>query len=165
MGKYDDIINLPHHESTKHPKMPALDRAAQFLPFAALTGHDAAVRETARQTNNKMELDEIRKEELDEHLPLIREHLMQKPQVNITYFVPDRKKEGGSYLTITDAIGKIEEHWHQVIMENGTVIPMNDICRSMPPNPVEMAYYYNKKSQSSCFIQLQFCNPFYNTLF
>ena len=127
MGKYDDIINLPHHESTKHPKMPALDRAAQFLPFAALAGHDAAVRETARQTDNKMELDEIRKEELNEHLQLLMEHLVQKPQVSITYFVPDTKKEGGSYLTITGAIGKIEENQRQVIMENGTVIPMNDI--------------------------------------
>ena len=127
MGKYDDIINLPRHESTKHPKMPALDRAAQFLPFSALVGHDAAVRETARLTDNRMELDEIRKEELNEHLQLIREHLMQKPQVSITYFVPDTKKEGGAYFTITGTIGKIEETWHQVIMENGTVIPMNDI--------------------------------------
>ena len=127
MGKYDDIINLPHHESTKHPKMPALDRAAQFLPFSALVGHDAAVRETARLTDNRMELDEIRKEELDEHLQLIREHLLQKPQVSITYFVPDTKKEGGAYFTITGTIGKIEETRHQVIMENGTVIPMNDI--------------------------------------
>ena len=127
MGKYDDIISLPHHESTKHPKMPALNRAAQFLPFAALAGHDAAVRETARQTDNKMELDESRKEELNEHLQLLREYLVQKPQVSITYFVPDTKKEGGSYLSITGAIGKIEENQRQVIMENGTVIPMNDI--------------------------------------
>ena len=127
MGKYDDIINLPHHESTKHPKMPALDRAAQFLPFAALTGHDAAVRETARLTDNKMELDEIRKEELNEYLQLIRTQLMQKSQVSITYFVPDTKKEGGAYFTITGTIRKIEEIRHQVIMENGTVIPMNNI--------------------------------------
>lgn len=127
MGKYDDIINLPHHESTKHPKMPALDRAAQFHPFSALVGHDAAVRETARMTDNRMELDEIRKEELNEHLQLIKTQLVQKPQVSITYFVPDAKKDGGAYLTITGTIGKIEEARHQVIMENGTVIPMNDI--------------------------------------
>ena len=127
MGKYDDIINLPHHESTKHPKMPALNRAAQFLPFAALAGHDAAVRETARLTDNKMELDEIRKEELNEHLQLIRTQLMQKSQVSITYFVPDTKKEGVAYFTITGTIRKIEEIRHQVIMENGTVIPMNNI--------------------------------------
>lgn len=127
MGKYDDIINLPHHESTKHPKMPALDRAAQFLPFSALTGHDAAVRETARLTDGRAELDETRKEELDVHLQLLREQLAQKPQVSITYFVPDAKKDGGAYLTITGTIAKIEKARHQVIMENGTVIPTNDI--------------------------------------
>lgn len=127
MGKYDDIINLPRHESTKHPKMPALDRAAQFLPFAALTGHNEAVMETARLTDNRMELDEIRKEELNEHLQLIKEQLVRKPQVRITYFVPDTKKEGGSYCTITGTIEKIEEIRHQIIMENGTVIPMNEI--------------------------------------
>lgn len=127
MGKYDDIIHLPHHESAGHPKMPALDRAAQFLPFAALTGHDAAVRETARLTDNRAELDEIRKEELDLQLQLLREQLVQKPQVNITYFVPDVRKSGGAYFTITGTIQKIEETRHQVIMENGTVIPVYDI--------------------------------------
>lgn len=127
MGKYDDIINLPHHESARHPKMPALDRAAQFLPFAALTGHDAAVRETARRTDSRAELDEIRKEELDVHLQLLREQLVQKPQVSITYFVPDVRKDGGAYFTITGTIRKIEETRRQVIMENGTVIPMDDI--------------------------------------
>lgn len=128
MGKYDDIINLPHHESTRHPKMPALDRAAQFLPFAALTGHDAAVRETARLTEDRVELDEIRKEELDVHLQLLREQLVQKPQVSITYFVPDARKDGGSHITITGTIRKIEETLRQVIMENGAVIPISDIC-------------------------------------
>ena len=127
MGKYDDMIGLPHHESAKHPRMPALDRAAQFLPFAALTGHDAAVRETARLTGSRAELDEIRKEELDLQLQLLREHLVQKPQVSITYFVPDARKDGGSYFTVTGVIRKIEETRHQVIMENGTVIPMDDI--------------------------------------
>lgn len=127
MGKYDDIINLPHHESTKHPKKPTLDRAAQFLPFSALTGHDAAVRETARLTDGRAELDEIKKEELDVHLQLLREQLAQKTQVSITYFVPDAKKDGGAYLTITGTIAKIEEARHQVIMENGTVILTNDI--------------------------------------
>lgn len=127
MGKYDDIIHLPHHESTKHPKMPALDRAAQFSPFAALTGHNAAITETSRLTDSRVELDEIRKEELDERLQRIRESLAHKPQVSITYFVPDAKKEGGAYLTITGSIRKIEENKRQIIMEDGTVIPMNDI--------------------------------------
>lgn len=127
MGKYDDIINLPHPESTKHPRMSALDRAAQFQPFSALTGHDAAVRETARLTSSRMELDEIRKEELDLHLQLLREQLAQKPQVSITYFVPDAKKDGGAYFTITGIIRKIEDARYQIIMENETVIPINDI--------------------------------------
>ena len=127
MGKYDDIISLPHHESKRHPKMPALDRAAQFLPFSALNGHDAAVRETERLTESRMELDEARKEELDVHLQLLREQLAQKPQVSITYFVPDARKDGGAYFTVTGTIRKVEETRHQVIMENGTVIPVSDI--------------------------------------
>lgn len=127
MGKYDVIISLPHHESKRHPKMPALDRAAQFLPFSALNGHDAAVRETARLTENRAELDETRKEELDLRLQLLREQLVQKPQVSITYFVPDAGKAGGAYFTITGTLQKIDETRHQVIMENGTVIPVNDI--------------------------------------
>lgn len=127
MGKYDDIISLPHHESTKHPKMPALDRAAQFLPFAALTGHDAAVREMERLTDSRAELDKARKEELDVHLQLLREQIAQKPQVSITYFVPDARKDGGAYFTITGTIRKVEETRHQVIMENGTIIPVSDI--------------------------------------
>lgn len=128
MGKYDDIINLPHHESTKYPKMPVLDRAAQFQPFNALSGHDAAVRETARLTDNRMELDENKKEELNNHLQCIKELIDQKPEVNITYFVSDEKKKGGAYFTITGVIRKIEEIQHQVIMDNGIVIPINDIC-------------------------------------
>lgn len=127
MGNYDDIINLPHHESTRHPKMPALDRAAQFMPFSALTGHDAAVMETQRLTNDRTELDESRKDELDARLQFIRENLLQEPQACITYFVPDTKKGGGAYLTVTGAVRKMEETRHEVIMENGTVIPMEDI--------------------------------------
>lgn len=127
MGNYDDIISLPHHESAKHPKMPALDRAAQFMPFAALTGHNAAVMETERLTDARMELDEMKKEELNEHLQFIKEQLLQKPQISITYFLPDTQKNGGAYLTITGTVKKIEQTRHQVIMENGTVIPMDDI--------------------------------------
>ncbi len=127
MGNYDDIISLPHHESAKHPKMLALDRAAQFMPFAALTGHNAAVMETERLTDSRMELDEMKKEELNEHLQFIKEQLLQKPQISITYFLPDTQKNGGAYLTITGTVRKIEQTRHQVIMENGTVIPMDDI--------------------------------------
>ena len=87
--KYDDIINLPHPVSAVHPQMPLPDRAAQFSPFAALNGHDAAIRETARLTDAFVELDEGRKEKLDEQLQLIKENQTQKPEIEVTYFQPD----------------------------------------------------------------------------
>lgn len=127
MGNYDDIINLPHHESTKHPRMSALNRAAQFSPFAALTGHEAAISETARLTNTRLELDEDRKEELDEQLQIIREHISLEPEVAITYFVPDTQKEGGSYLQVIGVIKRLDDIDHKIVMKNGTVIPINDI--------------------------------------
>ncbi|MCM1174070.1 MAG: YolD-like family protein [Blautia sp.] len=133
MGKYDDIINLPHHESAKHPKMPALDRAAQFLPFAALTGYDAAVRETARLTDYRIELDEMKKEELRGSLQMLRERLAQKPEVIITYFVPDTRKEGGAYLSVRGTIKKIDEAGYRLIMDSGTVIPIEEIYEIESP--------------------------------
>lgn len=127
MGNYDDIINLPHHESTKHPRMSALNRAAQFSPFAALTGHEAAINESARLTNARLELDEDRKEELDERMQIIRDHISLEPEIAITYFVPDSKKEGGSYLQVIGAVKKLDDIEHKILMQNGTIIPINDI--------------------------------------
>ncbi len=127
MGKYDDIIHLPHHVSTKHPQMPALDRAAQFSPFAALTGHEAAIRETARLTDVKLELDEDKKEELDECLQMLQMQSALKPEAEITYFVPDARKEGGSYLSVRGCIKKFDDMGHKIVMENGTMIPISDI--------------------------------------
>lgn len=117
--KYEDIINLPHHVSSKHPQMSLMDRAAQFSPFAALTGHDAAIKETARQTEEWVELDESRKELLDIRLRLIREHLFEKPEITFTYFKPDEKKSGGAYLTVTGKVKKIDEYGHRVLLEDG----------------------------------------------
>lgn len=127
MGNYDDIINLPHHVSTKHPRMSALDRAAQFSPFAALTGHRAAITETARLTDARPQLDENRKEELDENLQIILAHLSLEPEVCITYFVPDKKKSGGSFLQVRGLVKKIDEAGHKVILNNGTDISIDDI--------------------------------------
>lgn len=127
MGNYDDIINLPHHVSARHPQMSALDRAAQFSPFAALTGHDAAIAETARLTDVKAELDETRKEDLDRKLQILREHLLTRPEIAVTYFVPDAHKEGGAYLRTIGIPKKLDDIEHKVIMQNGTVIPMDDI--------------------------------------
>lgn len=127
-NKYDDIIDLPHHRSAKHPHMPIADRAAQFAPFAALTGHGDAVKETARQTDAKMELDEGQKAYLNACLVLVNEHISEQPEISITYFLPDERKAGGAYITETSTIKKIDEFEQTVVMLNGVVIPMDDIA-------------------------------------
>ncbi len=127
MGKYDDIIHLPHHVSAKHPQMPALDRAAQFSPFAALTGYETAIAETARLVDRRIELDENRKEELDEKLQMAREQLPLEPEIAVTYFVPDAKKDGGAYVQTIGIIKKLDDIGQRIIMKDGTVIPICDI--------------------------------------
>lgn len=121
---YDDIIHLPHHVSKKHPQMPLLNRAAQFSPFAALTGHKEAIRETARRTDSFAELTEDRKAQLNEQLLLIRENLAQRPECEITCFQPDAKKSGGAYVTVRGRVKKIEENTRQIIFTDGTALPM-----------------------------------------
>ncbi|MGN0107178.1 MAG: hypothetical protein ACI4A5_05735 [Hominilimicola sp.] len=106
-GKYDDIINLPHHVSKTHKHMPIADRAAQFSAFAALNGYDEAVDETARITENRIELDESQKTVLNEKLNIIADNLYSRPTVCITYFKPDEKKNGGAYQTVTDSVKKL----------------------------------------------------------
>ena len=125
--RYDDIINLPHRQSLTRHRMSRLNRAAQFAPFAALTGHDAAIRETGRLPDAFTELDESRKAELDDKLRYIMQHLHEKTEVTITYFRPDGKKEGGAYLSTTGVVKKIDEYEKIVIMEDQTVIPVNRI--------------------------------------
>ena len=97
-GPYDDIINLPHPTSTKHPRMPMSDRAAIFSPFAALTGHAAAIQETARLTDQRIELDEDTKAELDRKQKILMDYIADQPEVTITWFCPDEKKSGGAYV-------------------------------------------------------------------
>lgn len=125
--KYDDIINLPHHISKKHPQMSALNRAAQFSPFAALTGHDAAIKETARLTDSFVELSDDKKDQLDERLQLLMENIEQKPECEITYFQPDEKKTGGSYLTVRGRIKKIDVYAHQIIFTDGKTLPIEHL--------------------------------------
>ena len=91
-GKYDDIINLPRPESGKHPRMSLHDRAAQFSPFAALTGHSAAIDETARLTDRKLSLNEERQAELNRMWQYLMEKVKERPRLKITYFVKDEKK-------------------------------------------------------------------------
>ena len=124
---YDDIIGLPHPMSNKHPQMTLIDRAAQFSPFAALTGYEGAVKETARLTDERLELDEYEKEILNGKLQLIAERLSERPEAEITYFQPDERKAGGAYVSAAGTVKKLLTHEHIVIMEDGTRIPIEDI--------------------------------------
>ena len=125
MSKYDDIINLPHHRSKTHPHMPLIDRAAQFAPFAALTGYGDAIDETARLTDGRPELSDQQLAELNERLLQI----MAEPNavVRITYFVPDEKKEGGRYEQAEGVIKKIDEYRMEIRMDNDIKIPLSDV--------------------------------------
>ena len=126
-GPYDDIINLPHHVSKTHPRMSAIDRAAQFSPFAALTGHSAAIKETARLTDQKIELDEHTKSVLDMKQRILSEVIDDSPGITVTYFKPDTHKSGGEYLTVTGELKKINEYERALILTSGDHIPFDDI--------------------------------------
>ncbi|MCH5211096.1 MAG: hypothetical protein J1F01_09055 [Oscillospiraceae bacterium] len=124
---YDDIINLPHHVSKTRPQMGIIDRAAQFSPFMALTGYGDAVEETARLTDDWIELDEERKALLNKKLQIICEHISEKPIAAITFFQPDEKKDGGAYVTITGSVKRVDEYNGTVIMTDKTEIEINRI--------------------------------------
>ena len=124
MKGYDDIIDLPHPTSKKHPRMSRLDRAAQFSPFAALTGFDAAIDEASRVTRDRIELDESQRQELDRAL---REAYEKNLPVEITRFVPDARRSGGSYETVTGVIRALDSTTLKVILTDGTKIDVNDI--------------------------------------
>ena len=126
-GPYDDIINLPHHVSTTHPRMSATARAAQFAPFAALTGHSAAISETARLTERKTELDEHAKSVLDMKQRILSEVIDECPEITITYFRPDARKSGGEYLTVTGKLKKINEHERSLTLVDAEPVPIDDI--------------------------------------
>lgn len=125
--RYDDIINLPHHQSKTRPHMSLVDRAAQFSPFAALTGYDAEVKEAARVTDEKIELSEEMSCRLDEKLKILQEHVSEYPQVSVTYFLPDEKKDGGSYVTVTETVKRIDEYERKIVLTDGSQIPIKDI--------------------------------------
>lgn len=127
MGAYDDIIGMPHHRSVKHSPMPARDRAAQFSPFAALTGYGDAIDEEARITESRIDLDENGRDELDRSLMAVREHINERPSVKITYFRPDDKKSGGRYVTEIRRVEKVDEISRSLRMTDGSVILIYDI--------------------------------------
>lgn len=125
--KYADIIDLPHHTSRTRPHMSVSARAAQFSPFAALTGYGAAVDETARLTDDRIVLDENAKAMLDGKLQIIAEHIAEHPEVTITYFEPDKKKSGGAYCSVTGRVKEIDEYERIVRLCDGLKIPIEQI--------------------------------------
>ena len=124
---YDDIINLPRHVSATRPHMTAIDRAAQFSPFAALTGYDSAIKETARLTGKRVELDEDVKDALSDRLQIIVDRIKEHPKIAITYFQPDAKKNGGAYVTAVSPAKKIDEYERVIVMTDGKTIPIDEI--------------------------------------
>ena len=126
-GKYDDIIALPHPEPRTHPRMSLHDRAAQFSPFAALTGHSAAIAETGRLTASRITLDESEIARVDAALQRLRELLPQAPAVSITYFVPDERKAGGSYQTVTGTARRIDTANGVLLLTDRREVPIADI--------------------------------------
>jgi len=150
--RYDDMIDLPHHISSRHPQMPLMDRAAQFSPFAALTGHEEAVRETARLTEDFAELDEDRKEQIDRRLRFLSSRIAQgwfrepdgriqerkerfsepdsrslEAEMEITYFQPDLKKSGGAYVTVRRSVKKVDRYLGRLLFTDGTALPLERI--------------------------------------
>lgn len=126
-NEYEDIIDLPHHTSKKHPRMSLEARSAQFAPFAALTGYDEVLIETARLTNERIEIDETIKVIIDSKLQIIKEHIKEMPLITFMYFVPDTKKDGGKYVTITGNVKKIEEYRNVLVLDNKIEIPIDEI--------------------------------------
>ena len=129
ISEYEDIIALPHHVSASHPQMSLADRAAQFSPFAALTGYEDAIDESARLTEEQIELDENAREELDEKLRQIRECGEAHPEITVTYFQKDARKDGGAYVTLTGRVKKIDEYARIISYMDGTVVRIENILQ------------------------------------
>ena len=127
-GKYKDIINLAHHTSKTHAKMSMHDRAAQFASFAALTGYYDEIKETARLTDNKEELDDFTKYMLDSKIRKLLSRIKQRPIVTVSYFVEGEKKAGGRYVTMTARLRSIDEYNRELIFENGAAVPLDDVA-------------------------------------
>lgn len=125
--KYKKIINMPHHVSETRPHMSMYDRAAQFSPFAALTGHEAAIDETARLTDTFIEPDEDEKQILDAKIHMLMDMIEEKPEITVVYFRPDEKKNGGAYVSTTGYLKKINVMKREIIMNDATVIPIDSV--------------------------------------
>ena len=133
-NQYNDIINLPHHVSTVHTPMSLHDRAAQFLPFAALTGYDDAIKETGRLTTERISLSESEIERLNERLHILSEEQHNHLKISVTYFVPDERKKGGAYETVEGCVKRIDEYRGVLVMTDGLQIFMEDIIELHIPD-------------------------------
>ena len=132
---YEDIIHLPHPVSARHAAMSKLDRAAQFAPFAALTGYDAELAETARLTTPRIELTESEEQLLNAVYLYLQAHISEHPRVTITYFEPDGRKSGGAYITLTAPVKRIDEYTQTLLLTTGETIPMSQIISITVPKP------------------------------
>ena len=127
VNNYDDIIDLPHHVSETRPRMSQRDRAARFSPFAALTGYDSEIKETARLTDEKLELDDYAISRIDSCLQILIDNVQERPTISITFFKADERKSGGTYVTVSGDFRRIDESNHTVVLMDGTKIPIEDI--------------------------------------
>ena len=125
--KYNEIMGLPHHVSKTRPQMPMSDRAAQFAPFAALTGYDSAIKETGRLTDERIELDEEALTALDRKYQLLMDTLDNAPEVTIIYFQPDERKAGGQYVSATGTVKKVDTFGRRILLQDGTRIPLDSV--------------------------------------
>ena len=126
-NRYDEIMGLPHHVSKTRPQMPMSDRAAQFAPFAALTGYDSAIKETGRLTDERIELDEEALTSLDRKYQLLMDTLDDAPEVTIIYFQPDERKAGGQYVSATGTVKKVDTFGRRILLQDGTRIPLDSV--------------------------------------
>ena len=126
-NRYDEIVGLPHHVSKTRPQMPMSDRAAQFAPFAALTGYDSAIKETGRLTDERIELDEEALTALDRKYQLLMDTLDDAPEVTIIYFQPDERKAGGQYVSATGTVKKVDTFGRRILLQDGTRIPLDSV--------------------------------------
>ena len=128
MGEYDDLIYLPHPVSRKHPPMSAMDRAAQFSPFSALTGYEAVLREAGRLTDSRAELSEYSRDILDQKQKILLDAAPTYPEITITYFIPDRRKQGGAYGTLKGNLKRIDLARRVIILLDGTEVSLDDVA-------------------------------------
>ena len=127
MNRYDDMLHLPHHESAMHPKMSRHNRAAQFMPFAALAGFTETIRERGRITSEKMELSQEQKDQIASVLTALREKEKTHPYIFVTYFEADKTKDGGAYLDVEGTLHRIDDVTREVILKGGKKIAIDDI--------------------------------------